>query len=66
MKGGGARGKGGRGISKDGEKQKYSDMAAEEGWADTELIASIEREIVEQVNALFIWYSVDKLWLFRV
>ena len=41
-------------------------MAAEEGWADTELIASIEREIVEQVNALFIWYSVDKLWLFRV
>jgi katanin p60 ATPase-containing subunit A1 len=30
-----------------GERQKYSILAKEQGWADQELIASIEREIVE-------------------
>lgn len=32
---------------KEGERQKFSEMAKEKGWADTELIEGIERDIVE-------------------
>lgn len=41
-------------------KPRYSDVAREAGWADTELIESIEREIVEQgVNVS--WESIADL-----
>jgi len=41
-------------------KPRYSDVAREAGWADTELIESIEREIVEQgVNVS--WDSIADL-----
>ncbi|GAB5031022.1 katanin p60 atpase-containing subunit a-like 1-like [Nannochloropsis oceanica] len=41
-------------------KPRYSDVARGEGWADTELIESIEREIVEQgVNVS--WESIADL-----
>eukprot|EP01041_Mallomonas_annulata_P004880 gene4880-9730_t len=43
--GGGAAGGGAGGGSQ--EKQKYTDLAREQGWADVELIDGIERDIVE-------------------
>lgn len=49
-----------KGNKKSGEKQKFSEKAREEGWADLELIEGIERDIVEgKVNVK--WESIAGL-----
>ena len=44
----------------DSEIQKYSDMAKEEGWADIELIESIERDIISN-NVNVLWDDIADL-----
>ena len=44
----------------DGEKQKYSEKAKDEGWADTELIEGVERDIVE-TNISVSWDDIADL-----
>ena len=46
-------------MSKDG-KLKYSEKAREEGWADVELIESIEREIMDE-NVATSWDEIADL-----
>jgi katanin p60 ATPase-containing subunit A1 len=57
----GAGGKKGKKSKGDGsEKQKFSEKAREEGWADVELIEGVERDIVEgRVNVK--WDSIAGL-----
>lgn len=47
-------------ASSNGEKQKYSELAKEEGWADTELIESIERDIIDS-NVNVTWDDIADL-----
>jgi hypothetical protein len=48
------------GVNANGEKQKFSELAREEGWADLELIEGVERDIVEgKVNVS--WESIAGL-----
>lgn len=43
-----------------GEKQKYSELAKDEGWADVELIEGIERDIIE-ANVNVSWDDIADL-----
>ena len=49
-----------KGNSNNGERQKFSELAKEKGWADVELIEGVERDIVEgKVNVS--WESIAGL-----
>ena len=47
-------------VTKDRSEMKYSDLAREEGWADIELIESIEREIMDE-NVATGWDEIADL-----